>query len=111
MVVEDEPTFQDLVELVVSLDARFEIVYKAGSGEEALQKLEETSPDLVLLDFRLPGIDGLETATRLMEQRPDIRIAMVTAHSEEVIGRIARETGIQEVIPKASFNLERFIES
>ncbi len=107
MIVEDEPTFQELVQLVLSLDPRFQVVCTKASGEEALEVLAETSPDLVLLDFRLTGIDGLETAKRIKEQRPDVKIAMVTAHSEEVLSRLAIEARIQVVIPKASFSLER----
>ncbi|MFQ5874376.1 MAG: response regulator transcription factor [Dehalococcoidia bacterium] len=107
MIVEDEPSFRELVQLVLSLDSQFEIVGTAGSGEEALDGLEEARPDLVLLDFRLPGIDGLETAKRMIEQRPGIKIAMVTAHSEEVLSRFAKDARIHELIPKASFSLER----
>ncbi len=107
MIVEDQPTFQELAELVLSLDPQFEIVRIAGTGEEALEVLEEANPDLILLDFRLPGIDGLETAKRIKEHHPNITIGMVTAHTEEVLARMAKEAQVKEVIPKASFNLER----
>ena len=107
MVVEDEPTFQELVRLVLSLDSRFEVVHTAATGEEAVEELPQASPDLVLLDFRLPGIDGLEVARRMMEQRPNITIAMVTAHTEEALVRLAKEACIAEVIPKSSFSLDR----
>ncbi len=107
MIVDDEPVFQELVLLVLSLDPKFEVVRIAGTGEEALSAFEDADPDLVLLDFRMPGIDGLETARRMKEQSPDTKIAMVTAHTEQVLGRLAREAQIHEVIPKASFNLER----
>lgn len=107
MVVDDEPVFQELVLLVLSLDPRFEVVGIAGTGEEALDGFEDASPDLVLLDFRMPGMDGLETAKRMKKRRPDILIAMVTAHTEEILGRLAREARIHRVIPKANFNLER----
>ena len=107
MIVEDEPTFQELVQLVLSLDPRFEIVDTSGTGEDALEHLDEACPHLVLLDFRLPGIDGLETAKRMKEKLPDMKIALVTAHTEEVLARLAKEARIEEVIPKASFSLER----
>ncbi len=106
MIVEDEPSFQELVQLLLSLDSQFEIVHTAGTGEEALRMFTEACPDLVLLDFRLPGIDGIETAKRMKDQRPDIKLAMVTAHSEEVLSRFAREARIQRVIPKAGLSLE-----
>ena len=107
MVVEDEPSFQQLVELVLSLDPRFEIVVSADSGEMALEELADAHPDLALLDFRLPGIDGLETARRTKELCPDIKIALVTAHTEEVLGKLAMEANVEEVIPKADFSLYR----
>lgn len=107
MVVEDEPTFQELVQLMLSLDRRFELVCTAASGEEALERLSAACPDLILVDFRLGGIDGLETAKRMRLQLPDVKIAMVTAHTEEVLDRLAKQAQVQEVIPKASFSLDR----
>jgi len=106
MIVEDQPSFQELVHLVLSLDSQFEIVYTAGTGEEGLENVKDANPDLVLVDFRLPGIDGLETAKRMKEQIPGIKIAMVTAHTEEVLARLAKEAAILEVIPKSTFSLE-----
>jgi len=50
---------------------------------------------------------GLETAKRIKEHHPNITIGMVTAHTEEVLARMAKEAQVKEVIPKASFNLER----
>lgn len=107
MIVDDEPVFQELVLLVLSLDPKFDVVRIAGTGEEALCELESADPDLVLLDFRMPGMDGLETARRIKQRSPDTKIAMVTAHTEQVLGRLALEARIHEVIPKAKFNLER----
>ena len=107
MIVEDEPSFQDLVRLVLSLDPQFEIVLSAGTGEEAVEGLADARPDLVLVDFRLPGIDGLEEARRIKDQRPDTKIAIVTAHSDQVLTRLAREADIEQLIPKARFSLDR----
>ena len=77
MLVEDEIGYQDLVKLVLSLEPLFEVCETATTGEEALQKFEQATPDLVLVDFRLPGIDGLETTRRLKERRPDVVVVMV----------------------------------
>ena len=107
MIVDDEPVFQELVLLVLSMDPQFDVVRIAGTGEEALSEFESAAPDLVLLDFSMPGMDGLETARRIKQRSPDTKIAMVTAHTEHVLSRLAREAQIHEVIPKANFNLER----
>ncbi len=107
MVVEDAPEFQELVVLALSLEPYIKIEYIADSGEDALEAFPSVAPDLVLLDFQLPGINGLETAKRMKELRPDVKIALVTAYSEEVMERAAKETDIEEVIPKSSFSLAR----
>ena len=107
MIVEDQLAYQELVQVVLSLDPRFDVVSVCDNGEAAVKAFDEASPDLVLLDFRMPGIDGLETAKRMKERRPEVTIAMVTAHTAEVLSRLAREARIQEVIPKANFSLER----
>ena len=107
MIVDDEPVFQELVLLVLSLDPQFDVVRIAGTGEEALCEFEDADPDLVLIDFHMPGMDGLETARRIKQLSPDTKIAMVTAHTEQVLARLAREARIHEVIPKAKFSLER----
>ena len=81
MVVEDAPEFQELVVLTLTLEPHLKVDFIASSGEEALDAFDRVAPDLVLLDFRLPGIDGLETARRMKQRRPDVKIALVTAYT------------------------------
>ena len=105
MVVEDAPYFQEAVVTGLLEEPYFKDLKFADSGEQALEVFAEFSPDLVLLDFRLPGIDGLETAKRMKEQRPDVKIALVTAYHEEVLNRAALGVNIDVVIPKSEFKL------
>ena len=107
MVVEDAPEFQELVVLTLTLEPHFAVEFIASSGEEAIEAFDRVSPELVLLDFRLPGIDGLETAKRMKERRPDVKIALVTAYAEQVLERAATEANVEAVIPKAEFSLAR----
>jgi CheY-like chemotaxis protein len=76
MVVDDEP---DIVYVVRSIleKAGYEVV-GANSGEEALDRLMEENPDLVLLDVMMPGIDGWETCRRIKEKSKHILVAMLT---------------------------------
>lgn len=108
MVVEDAASFVELLVLTLTMEPYIKVVYSATSGEEALRAFAQAKPDLVLLDFRLPGIDGLATAKRMRAQRPDVKLALVTAYSEEVLARIAKEEAdVLAVIPKSSFSLQR----
>ena len=110
MVVEDAPEFQELVVLTLTLEPHLKVDFIASSGEEALEALDRVAPDLVLLDFRLPGIDGLETAKRMKRQRPEVKIALVTAYTEDVLKRAAHDADVEAVIPKADFSLTRVLD-
>ena len=59
--------------------SEFEIVSYCRSGEAALEEYGTVKPDVVTMDIVMPGIDGLETCQRLMEQWPDARILMVSS--------------------------------
>jgi two-component system chemotaxis response regulator CheB len=70
MLVEDSLVVRELLRHIVSRDPRLEIVAAVASGEEALAKLETARPDVISMDIRLPGIDGLETTRRIMAEHP-----------------------------------------
>ena len=83
LVVEDEEEIQELVRYNLAKEAY--LVSCAGSGEEALQKARLDSPDLVVLDLMLPGLDGLEVC-RILKQDSTTRdtpVVMLTAKGEE----------------------------
>ena len=60
----------------------FEVVGEAASGEEALKEIERLEPDLVIMDVRMPGMDGVET-TRLIKQRfPDTSVVALSSYAD-----------------------------
>src|SRR5512139_186365 len=72
----------------------------AASGEEALERLETLRPDLVLLDFHLPGIDGLETLRRIRAGTPEARVIMITGHSSVQVAVDAMKAGAYDYVCK-----------
>ncbi|MGB2582342.1 MAG: response regulator, partial [Thermoplasmata archaeon] len=80
LVVEDEAAFYEIYKVVFSLIG-VELVGWAYSGEEALAKFREldTCPDLVVMDYRLPGMNGIETMTALTQINPEVRTLFVSA--------------------------------
>ncbi len=68
------------------------VVGEAKSGEECLALSEETEPDLVLMDIKMPGMDGVEAPRRLLEQRP-VPVVMLTAYSDDETVQAATEAG------------------
>ncbi len=83
LVVEDEPSIQELI--AASLQHSGHKVLRADSAEDAMRLVNETLPDVVLLDWMLPGISGIQYARSLRsaERTRDLPIIMLTARSEE----------------------------
>jgi DNA-binding NarL/FixJ family response regulator len=80
----------------------FEVVGSAGTGEQTVEELEDTDPDVVVMDLKLPGIDGLETAKRIREIRPGQQIVLYSAYVDADVERRAREAGVAVCVPKLS---------
>lgn len=79
LIVDDEPLARARLRALLSAQPGVEVLGEAGDGEAALAVCAESAPDLVLLDIRMPGIDGLETARRLGMRRPCPAIVFCTA--------------------------------
>jgi len=97
---EDEMAQREL--LAYNLEAEGFIVSRAATGDEALLLIEEDAPDLVVLDWMLPGVSGIEICRRL-KTRPETRnlpIIMLSARSEEVDRVRGLETGADDYVVK-----------
>jgi DNA-binding NarL/FixJ family response regulator len=83
------------------LIAEFEVVAAVGNGQAALEAAQQLGPDVAILDILMPILDGIETARRLLEADPNIKIIFLTSISgdEETI-RAARETGARGYVRK-----------
>jgi AmiR/NasT family two-component response regulator len=92
LIAEDETLIRlDLRQLLES--AGFDVCAEARDGEEAVELARSEEPDLAVLDVKMPRVDGIEAARRILDERP-IPIVMVTAYGEqELVGR-AVEAGV-----------------
>ena len=98
LVVDDEP---DAVELLQEfLTAKGYEVLTAGDGEEALRKVKRERPHLILLDVRMPKMNGLEVLRQVRQIDKEVGVIMVTAVNEEETGRQALELGAFDYIVK-----------
>ena len=84
LLVDDEETFRET--LAKLLRRRGLDVATAANGEEGLERLVEHLPDVVVLDLRMPGLDGLATLIRINELRPGTRVVMLTGHGSVEAG-------------------------
>ena len=98
LVVDDEP---DAVELLQEfLTAKGYDVIIACDGEEALRQVKEHRPHLILLDVRMPKLNGMEVLKRVREIDHEVGVIMVTAVNEEETGREALKLGAFDYITK-----------
>lgn len=79
LVVDDEQEFRDIT--VKRLEKRGLKVKGAESGEKALDILEHSYTDVVLLDVKMPGIDGIETLRRIRSMKPLVEVVLLTGHA------------------------------
>jgi two-component system nitrogen regulation response regulator NtrX len=98
LVVDDEPAIRDTMRMILEYDGH-EVVL-AGSGQEGLTQAERVSPDLVFLDIKMPGIDGLEVLTRLKAINETLPVVIVSAHGTAATALEAGRLGAFRFIEK-----------
>jgi DNA-binding NarL/FixJ family response regulator len=109
-VIEDTPQMRQLLEQMLTLDD-FDVVGSAANGAAALPEMAEADPDVVVLDYNMPGLDGLLTARLIKEDRPDQAIILYTAYLDAELEEKASRAGIALCVEKADgiLTLERDI--
>jgi two-component system, NtrC family, nitrogen regulation response regulator NtrX len=98
LIVDDEPSILQSLHGLLA-DEGFE-VSTAANGYEALKFIEQESPDLVLLDIWMPGIDGIETLKEIKKNNPFIQVIIVTGHGTIETAVKATKLGAFDLIEK-----------
>ena len=100
LVIEDHPLMVEAIRVSLATTDDFEIVDVAESGTEALERARQVNPDVVLLDLRLPGIDGLEILHRLNRSDLDAKLVVLSACDDAEIVDLALRAGASAFITK-----------
>jgi DNA-binding NarL/FixJ family response regulator len=79
VLVEDNQVFREALELLLGLRSDVEVVASVGDGAQAVEVARSTSADVVLMDYRLPGLDGVEATRALREACPGVTVVCLTA--------------------------------
>ena len=102
IVADDSDVFLRAAASVISATSTLRLVGTAGSGQEAIDLVPALRPDLVLLDFRMPGMDGVQTARIIRRDEPRTVVIVISAEPEG-LGNVARAAGAATTLDKRDF--------
>jgi DNA-binding NarL/FixJ family response regulator len=100
LIADDSEIVRTIIRQALERDTDFEICGEAVDGTEAISKATELSPDLIILDVRMPGLNGMEVAGILRYALPKLRIALVTMYAEDLGRNFTSLFRIDAVLPK-----------
>jgi DNA-binding NarL/FixJ family response regulator len=108
LVVDDQPVFTEMLRVVLSMEPDIEVVGMAFTGEEGLQLALDTTPDILLIDYHMPGMTGLDVIQELKAQGQETTSVVLTADTDEALmaqaiavgaaGYITKQQALQEVV-------------
>jgi DNA-binding NarL/FixJ family response regulator len=102
LIVDDSELVRRSLRTVLQANPEWEICGEAADGISAVEMFKDLRPNVVILDFQMPGINGIETARRMAEIAPAIPIVLFTQHASADLERHAHEVGIRSVVSKTN---------
>ncbi len=100
--VEDHTILRDGLRELLSSEPDLEVVGEAGEGREAIRRIGELMPDLVLMDLSMPGVTGIDATREIRRRNPDIKIVALTVHTDESYIHATLEAGANGYVSKSS---------
>ena len=102
LIVDDSAAFRRCIQAFLESESEIEVVGEATSGLEAIVKARELKPDLVLMDMRMPGMDGTSATRQLREEMPELKIIVMTSVDIQEYRDAAMANGASGFVVKES---------
>jgi DNA-binding NarL/FixJ family response regulator len=99
-IADDSPVIRHFLRLFIQSSTDWQICGEVENGAAAVALVERLRPDLLILDFSMPVMNGLDAARKILPIAPEIGIVLFTAHASEQLLTEAKNIGIRAVIPK-----------
>ena len=100
VIVEDNKVFREALELLLGLRTDLQVVATVADGEEAVPACKEHKPDVVLMDYRLPGLDGVEATRALRAACPGVAVVALTASANRAEMQALQDAGAVACLTK-----------
>jgi DNA-binding NarL/FixJ family response regulator len=100
LLVDDNPAVRRYLRAILEQQDTWRVCGEARTGAEALHQVLEAPPDLVVLDYQMPDLNGVDVARQISEMFPKIPILMVTLHLSRQLADVARQAGVRGACAK-----------
>ena len=100
LIVDDNPAVRRYLRAILEQQQSWKVCGEARTGAEALHQVLESPPDLVVLDYQMPDLNGVDVARQIADMFPKIPILMVTLHLSSQLADAAREAGVRGACAK-----------
>src|SRR6478752_3872605 len=100
LVVDDNPAVRRYMRAILEQQETWRVSGEARNGAEALHQVLESPPDLIVLDYQMPDLNGVDVAKQISELFPKLPILMVTLHLSTQLSEAAREAGVRGACAK-----------
>jgi two-component system, NarL family, response regulator YdfI len=101
LIVDDGPLLRQKLCEVLRREDDFDVCGEAGDGEEAIEKVQQLKPDLIIMDLSMPRMSGLDAVRILRQSIPSIPIIVFSNYSDAFVKKLALSLGVAAVISKS----------
>jgi DNA-binding NarL/FixJ family response regulator len=103
---DDHTLFREGVRALLERQPTITVVGEAGDGREALKRIEETAPDLVIMDIVIPGLNGIEVTRQIKKTRPDLKVLVLSMYDDQEYAYEVLQAGASGYIQKDTVGQE-----
>jgi DNA-binding NarL/FixJ family response regulator len=100
LIVDDHPVTRDGLRTAFNMADEIDVVGEAASGEEAISVVDETKPDIVFMDVRMPGMNGIQATRQIRERHPDTKVILFTIDESRASVAEAIQAGVSGYLLK-----------
>ena len=102
IIVEDQTAVREMLVEILRLDSNYELVGECGDGQTAVTLCLESKPDLLVLDAKLPGLNGVDILRRIAKKLPSMRVLIFSGYENPVLVREMLEAGAHGFVEKTA---------
>lgn len=112
LIADDNPWIRKALRTLIEHHSNWEVCAEAEDGQQAVEKASECQPDVIIMDFRLPSMNGLDAGRAILSSSPKVAMLLITFYGSEELADAAAKAGFRAVLSKSDLmNLDHAIES